>query len=121
MKLAETKTINRETNSGLINSGIYDDGYLRVEHHNYYISCGQRSLKFPRIRFLIVSILARKAGSFVSAQELWSSLWKEAKPYNGESLRVHIYRLRHDLAGFGIGIEMKSNAGYRLIPHQTQN
>ena len=39
-----------------------------------------------------------------------------AKPYNAESLHVHIYRLRNKLTPFGMRIETMVNVGYRLLP-----
>ena len=30
---------------------IYDDGFLRVEHKNYYVACGGSPIKLPRTEF----------------------------------------------------------------------
>jgi two-component system alkaline phosphatase synthesis response regulator PhoP len=94
---------------------IYDDGYLRVEHENYYISCAGQSLKLPRTEFLIVSRLARSPERIVTAEELWQHAWGNTKPLNTESLHVYIYRLRNKLAPFKLEIETMVNVGYRLI------
>jgi len=94
---------------------IYDDGYLRVEHENYYISCAGQSLKLPRTEFLIVSRLARSPDRIVTAEELWQHAWGSTKPLNTESLHVYIYRLRHKLAPFKLEIETMVNVGYRLV------
>jgi DNA-binding response OmpR family regulator len=96
-------------------SEIYDDGYLRIEHENYYVSCAGQSLKLPRTEFLIISRLARSAGRIVTAEELWQKAWGDAKPLNSESLHVYIYRLRNKLAPFKIEIETMVNVGYRLV------
>ena len=48
---------------------VYDDGHLRVEHENYYVSCGGEEVRLRRKEFLIVSLLARRAGSIVTAGE----------------------------------------------------
>lgn len=95
-------------------SDVYDDGYLRVEHRNYYISCGGVSLKLPRTEFLVVSRLAQSVNRIVTAEELWASGWGN-KRLNPESLHVHIYRLRNKLMPFGISIETMVNVGYKLI------
>ena len=103
--------------SSNISSGddIYDDGYFRLEHKNYYVSCGGQSLKLPRTEFLILSRLARSPERIVSAEDLWGQAWEGTKPLNTESLHVHLYRLRNKLGPYGIQIETMVNVGYRLI------
>ena len=94
---------------------IYDDGFLRVEHKNYYVACGGSPIKLPRTEFLIFSRLTRTPDRIVAADELWSSVWGANKPLNSESLHVYIYRLRAKLSDFGLQIETMVNVGYRLI------
>ena len=94
---------------------VYDDGFLRVEHKNYYVSCGGRPIKLPRTEFLIFSRLTRTPDRIVTAEDLWTSVWGSNKPLNSESLHVYIYRLRAKLAEFGLQIETMVNVGYRLI------
>ena len=94
---------------------IYDDGFLRVEHKNYYVACGGSSIKLPRTEFLIFSRLTRTPNRIVASDDLWSSVWGTNKPLNTESLHVYIYRLRAKLADFGLQIETMVNVGYRLI------
>ena len=94
---------------------IYDDGYLRVEHRNYYVAVGGSPIKLPRTEFLIFSRLARTPNRIVASDELWTSVWGTNKPLNTESLHVYIYRLRAKLAEFGLQIETMVNVGYRLI------
>lgn len=95
---------------------VYDDGRLRVEHDNYYVSCEGQALKFRRAEFLLLSRLALNASRVVRAEELWRHAWGGGKPYNAESLHVHVYRLRNKLAPFGVQIETMVNVGYRLVP-----
>jgi two-component system, OmpR family, response regulator TrcR len=99
---------------------VFDDGYLRVEHRNYYVACGGTPLKLPRTEFLIFSRLTRTPDRIVTAEELWTSVWGSDKPLNSESLHVYIYRLRAKLAGFGLQIETMVNVGYRLITSTTE-
>ena len=99
---------------------IFDDGFLRVEHRNYYVACGGTPLKLPRTEFLIFSRLARTPNRIVTAEDLWSSVWGGDKPLNSESLHVYIYRLRAKLAEFGLQIETMVNVGYRLNTSKTQ-
>ena len=95
---------------------VYDDGYLRVEHKNYYVSCAGQSLKLPRTEFLILSRLARSPERIVTAEELWEYAWGNDKPVNMESLHVYIYRLRNKLPATKISIDTMVNVGYRLLP-----
>ena len=52
MSLQEMTRVEQET---LIHTAedIYDDGFLRVEHKNYYVACGGNPLKLLRTEFLI--------------------------------------------------------------------
>ena len=94
---------------------IYDNGYLRVEHDNYYVSLKGRALKLPRKEFLIISRLARNPERIVPAEAIWQHAWGHCAPFNAESLHVHIYRLRRRLDPFGLQIETMVGVGYRLI------
>lgn len=99
---------------------VYDDGYLRVEHKNYYVACSGNSIRLPRTEFLILSRLVRTPERIVSATELWECAWGNAKPVNTESLHVYIYRLRNKLAAFNLTIDTMVNVGYRLLPNRPQ-
>jgi two-component system, OmpR family, alkaline phosphatase synthesis response regulator PhoP len=94
---------------------VYDDGYLRVEHKNYYVACGGQSLKLPRTEFLIFSRLARTPDRIVTAEDLWEHAWGNAKPVNTESLHVYIYRLRNKLTPYNLHIDTMVNVGYRVV------
>jgi len=119
MSLQEMTRVEQEN---LIHTAedIYDDGFLRVEHKNYYVACGGNPLKLPRTEFLIFSRLARTPNRIVTADDLWSSVWAGNKPLNSESLHVYIYRLRAKLAEFELTIETMVNVGYRLITSKSQ-
>ncbi|HVF26813.1 MAG TPA: winged helix-turn-helix domain-containing protein [Pyrinomonadaceae bacterium] len=94
---------------------VYDDGRLRVEHDNYYVSLDGHSLKLPRKEFLIMSRLARNPERVVPAEEIWQHGWGRRAPLNAESLHVHIYRLRRRIEPYGLQIETMVNVGYRLM------
>jgi len=95
---------------------VYDDGYLRVEHENYYLACGGQSISLPRTEFLLISRLVRSVERVVSAKELWQSAWGNKKPLNSESMHVYIYRLRTKLLPYKLQIDTLVNVGYRLLP-----
>ncbi len=94
---------------------VYDDGFLRVEHRNYYVACGGQALKLPRTEFLIFSRLARSPERIVTVEELWEYAWGNTKPLNTESLHVYIYRLRSKLMPYNLSIDTMVNVGYRLL------
>ncbi len=94
---------------------VYDDGYLRLEHENYYVSCDGQSINLPRTEFLILSRLVRTPGRIVTTKDLWEYVWGTAKPVNAESLHVYIYRLRNKFAGCRLSIDTMVNVGYRLV------
>ena len=100
-------------------SNVYDDGHLRIEHDNYYVACEGCLIKLPRSQFLIISRLARTPQRIVSSSELWQQAWGESKPFNAVSLHVYMYRLRRKLLPFGHNIETMVNVGYRLVPKNT--
>ena len=113
--MATTELSLTDKRDSQVAEDVYDDGYLRVEHKNYYVSCGGQSLKLPRTEFLILSRLSRSPERIVTAEELWEYAWGNDKPVNMESLHVYIYRLRHKLNPHRLQIETMVNVGYRLI------
>ena len=108
-------SLTEQKNPNVMADDVYDDGFLRVEHKNYYVACGGSPIKLPRTEFLIFSRLTRTPNRVVASDELWSSVWGSDKPLNTESLHVYIYRLRAKLSDFGLQIETMVNVGYRLI------
>ena len=109
MLLAQTKNPAQDALAD-----VYDDGYLCVEHANYYVACGGRVLRLPLKEFLIVSRLVRNIERLVLSEEIWRAAWGQAAPFNAQSLHVHIYRLRQRLAPFRLLIETKVSVGYCL-------
>jgi DNA-binding response OmpR family regulator len=114
MSLTETSVADRR-NQNLHSDDVYDDGFLRVEHKNYYVACGGQSLKLARTEFLILSRLARSPERTVTSEELWECAWGQDKPLNPESLHVYIYRLRTKLTPYNLRIDTMVNVGYRLL------
>jgi DNA-binding response OmpR family regulator len=93
---------------------VYDDGFLRIEHNSYYVSCNGTSLFLPRKEFLILSRLARNVDRVVLTQALWEYAWSKLEPYNAATLRVYIHHLRQKLQPFGISIKSLISVGYCL-------
>lgn len=119
MSLRETALMDRKDENEPADD-IYDDGFLRIEHKNYYVACAGQSLKLPRTEFLILSRLALSPERIVSAEELWEYAWGNDKPLNTESLHVYIYRLRNKLLPYDLRIDTMVNVGYRLLLRGSQ-
>ncbi|MGI8733598.1 MAG: winged helix-turn-helix domain-containing protein [Pyrinomonadaceae bacterium] len=119
MSLTEMSLTERRQNES--SDDIYDDGYLRVEHKAYYVSCAGNSIRLPRTEFLIFSRLARSPERIVTAEELWEYAWGSDKPLNTESLHVYIYRLRNKLGSYNLSIDTMVNVGYRLLLNPQAN
>jgi DNA-binding response OmpR family regulator len=94
---------------------VYDDGYLRVEHRSFYVSCGGQPLyHLSRREFLILSLLARAAGRPVTKEQIWAFVWGDTASFNARNFRVHVANLRRKLAPFGLNIIAMVHVGYRL-------
>lgn len=96
-------------------AGLYDDGYLRVEHDNFYAACKGKPLRLRRTEFLILSCLVRSVERIVTTQQIWDYAWPKKKPLNVLSLHVYMHRLRGQLLPFGLRIDNMVNVGYRLL------
>jgi len=114
-------SITEEQTQHQVFDDVYDDGYLRVEHKNYYVACSGNSIRLPRTEFLIFSRLVRSPERIVTATELWECAWGNDKPVNAESLHVYIYRLRNKLSAFNLTIDTMVNVGYRLLLNRPSN
>lgn len=99
---------------------LYDDGFLHVEHFHYYITCGGEDVRLGHAEFLIVSILVRNVNRFITGETIWNHVWKGARPFNQESLKVSICNLRRQFAPFEITIRTMVKVGYKLVPRQKQ-
>src|SRR5215471_13528036 len=108
-----------ENASGEEGVNVYDDGYLRIEHDNFYVSCAGKRVSLPLKEFLIFSRLARNVERVITSQEIWRSAWGNDAPYNSLSLRVHIHRLRRTLIPFRVQIQSMVGVGYRLSLNES--
>ncbi len=97
---------------------VYDDGYLRVEHQQFYVTFAGRPLyDLTRKEFFILSRLARQFGRAVRSEEVWQAAWGDGSAANLQTLRVHVATLRRKLAPFGLDVPAVVHFGYRLARH----
>jgi DNA-binding response OmpR family regulator len=94
---------------------VYDDGLLRIEHKKFHIELQNNPVRMGRSEFLIVSLMAQNAERYVSPEAMWQHVWEGRKPFNFESLKVIICRLRRRIEPFGMRIETMPNIGYKLM------
>lgn len=99
---------------------VYDDGFLRVEHQNYFVACAGKTVRLPRAEFLIFSRLVLSSERFVSGEELWRAAWNTRKQFNPVSLHVYMYRLRRRFAPRNVAIETMVGVGYRFVPGKSE-
>jgi DNA-binding response OmpR family regulator len=100
---------------------VFDDGFLRIEHNSYYVSCNGASIFLPRKEFLILSRLARNVNRIVPTQVLWEFVWGDHGPCNAATLRVYIYHLRKKLLPFGLSVKTLISVGYCLCVCQNDS
>ena len=110
-----THTTSAREYSDMVEPDVYDDGYLRIEHANYYLTCDGQPVYLPRVEFLLVSRLARSIGRVVPSEDLWRTAWGNQKPLNCGSLHVYVHRLRNKLRPYNLQIDVLVNVGYRLV------
>ena len=108
------RRIRRTAEKDLEGQTVYDDGFLRVEHTNYYVSIDGQPIHLPLKEFLLLSRLVCKAERVIPIRNLWELVWGSEKSIDEPTMRVHLSRLRHKLMPFGIGIESMPGVGYRL-------
>jgi DNA-binding response OmpR family regulator len=99
----------------VLDDEVYDDGYLRIEHQNYYLTCDGRPVYLPRVEFLLISRLSRSIERVVTSEDLWCAAWGDDKPLNCGSLHVYVHRLRNKLRPYDLQIDVLVNVGYRLV------
>ena len=89
-----SETIHSEANSSHAarhtSLGFYDDGHLRVEHNNYYVSLCGRQLRLLRKEFLILSKLARNPERVVPSEDIWQHAWGTRALQRREPARPHL-------------------------------
>lgn len=115
MRSAESTSPTHIVPAAPLDEDAYDDGYLRVEHQNYYVVCAGQPIYLPRTEFLLISRLSRSMNRVVRSADLWHAAWGDSKPLNCASLHVYIHRLRGRFLPYNLQIDTLVNVGYRLV------
>lgn len=99
----------------MLQTEVYDDGYLRVEYDHFYVACrGTPIYTIPRKEFLILACLLRGNGRPVRHHDIWRAVWGNSDEFKEEVLRSHITNLRRKLIPYGIEITSMVGVGYYL-------
>ena len=119
MSAALTAQVKRMKAQPHEDADVYDDGWLRIEHRNYYVACGGEHVYLRRKEFLIASYLTQNIGRIVPGLEIWTHAWSASSPFNYIAFRVTIHRLRRTLEPYNIKIKNSPNNGYELVRHSN--
>jgi DNA-binding response OmpR family regulator len=99
----------------MLQTEVFDDGYLRVEYDHFYVACrGTPIYSISRKEFFVLTTILRGNGRPVQHQEIWRSVWGEADAVNFYVLRTQIANLRRKLSPYGIEIVSMIGVGYYL-------
>jgi DNA-binding winged helix-turn-helix (wHTH) protein len=79
---------------------------------------GQKSIALPPGEASALRVLLAHAGVVLSRRTLEHALWPEGAP-SGKALDAIIYRLRRQLAGLLIAIDLNRKRGYVLLPRSA--
>lgn len=102
-------------------NGVYDNGFLRIEHEGFYVACVERPIfSLSRKEFPIFSRLARGNGRVVTEGEIWSNAWGDAE-FNPKSFRVHIASLRRKISPFGLNFAVVVHVGDRIARSENSS
>lgn len=105
------------------NDDVIEHEGLRIDAARQQAWAGHLQLELTALTFRLLQLLARHPGRIYSRQQLLDDVWVDNGHVDERTVDVHIYRLRNQLARFGLGhlIESVRGSGYRLAsPKRTR-
>lgn len=89
---------------------------LRIDPSRQQAWVGHLHLELTPLAFRLIHLLASQPGRLFSRQQLLDRVWNDHGYVEERTVDVHIYRLRGQLARFGLGhlIESVRGSGYRV-------
>ncbi|MCG0239145.1 MAG: response regulator transcription factor [Firmicutes bacterium] len=92
-------------------------GDLWLSRATNRVSRGDREVELSPREFRLLWLLAERAGTIVSREELLEALWDDVDFVDDNTLTVNVARVRRRLEELGLphAIETKRGQGYRLI------
>jgi DNA-binding response OmpR family regulator len=92
-------------------------GDLLLDSDQRAVSVGSRKVDLRQREFDLLLELARNAGRVLTREELLGRVWRDSRSRGGETLDVHVHRLRAKLSAGSVSgkfIETVRGVGYRL-------
>lgn len=76
-------------------------GDLTLAHHAMTLSCDNISLTLSRNEYKILALLLKRAGEYVSREEILEALWDDASFVDDNTLTVNVSRVKKKLQALG--------------------
>lgn len=97
---------------------IFTLGNLQIDMDKHLATLNGITLELTKREHLVLELLARRNGEFLSREEILSSVWPDDILVNNRTVDVHIARLRKKLGETGSLIVNKTGYGYTLKTQQ---
>jgi len=92
-------------------------GALRIDPARREATVRGAPLALTPTEFAVAETLARAAPALVSRDDLVRRAWHDgSESVGGNTIEVHVARLRAKLVAGGVGVEGVRRSGYRLVP-----
>lgn len=113
--LARVEALLRRSKGTVKNEPIFI-GNLEIRTASRRASAKGKDLLLKPLEYALLEFLALRSGKFVSAKELYETLWDMDTAGATETVTVHISKLRKKIEqAANVTVESKRKEGYRLI------
>ena len=92
--LARVSAILRRTKGGEADSGLYDDGHLRIDGRTLRVHVDGEEVKLAKKELELLWMLVRNSPSVVSRDRILSEVWQMAEDVETRTVDAHIRNLR---------------------------
>ena len=106
--------IAHEARRGLRQRPTYQTRYFELDVLSRTARLNGSTLPLTRIQFDILSYLVRSRGSVVSRLQIWEEVWGHDEYPAGNTVDVHVFRLRRQLGESSELIRAVQGIGYRM-------
>jgi len=89
-------------------------GSLKWDTVSRKVFADGKDLKLKPMEFAVLEFLVRNRNRFVTPEEIYKAAWHMEPEGDLHPVQNHIYYLRTKLMPYGISIESRRNAGYRI-------
>lgn len=116
--LARIRSVMRTFDAIDVPSAVYDDGHLRVEVANRWVTLEGAPVHLSPKEFELLCCLIARPGRIVTQQQLLRAIWGEQHQHDSHYLRVFVGRLRSKLGDQPARpryIQTEAGVGYRFL------